>query len=396
MSSAVKRSRGLASPAWVLPLALVALPDCGFTHGVGVSPFTPSIPPGTTLVFCDLRMEDPEPVCSAGIDLRGAVRRTEAAVALVQGAAESRFAVDDSPETRWRCGGPEGIEFNGSFPTGTNVCVDPASIGPGLTFATSTEVCVHKCLDLKFASDADASALAFCEARAVPSTNVPSDPNVLFANGCDANGMPLPGFADPRREGEPVDWVNTVGVDPSGGNLVRSAACDPLNGCAFDAGAASARPATHGDGYLEFTVNETTANRIIGLTTGAGADDQDLTFQSIGFALDFFRDGCIYLYENGQPRAPGTPVDSAGCLVQANTFGHYAPGDRFRISFIDQQDGTAKINYGKLNGPCSPGQACPAPPIYISGVPATYPLHVDASFYEQGGALYDIRLVYIH
>jgi hypothetical protein len=349
-------------------------------------------------VFCDLRMEDPEPVCSAGVDLRGAVRRAEAAVALAQGTAETMIGVDDSPATLWRCGGqPEGIMFNGSFPTGTKVCVDPASIGPGLTFATTTEVCVHKCLDLKGSNDANAADLAFCQQRAAASTNVPSDPNILFANGCDGNGMPLASFADPRREGEPVDWVNAIGVDQSGANLVRDTACDPVNGCAFDAGAASARAATHGDGYVEFTVNEGTTNRIIGLTTGQGGDDHDLSFTSIGFALDFLSDECIYIYENGARRAPATPLPaSAGCLISADAFGRYAPGDRFRISFVDAQDGTALITYGKLSGPCPPGHACPAPTLYYSGVAATYPLHVDASFLQQGAALYDIRLVYIH
>ncbi len=383
-------------PAWVLPLALVALPNCVFTHGQGGPPFTPSITPGTTLVLCDLRMLDPEPQCSRDLDIDHGVSLMAAAIALVQGWAETNIGVDYSSATQARCGDiPEGIVFAGPFPYGTQVCVDPASVGPGLRFLSSTDVCVHKCLDLKSSYDWDAAALAFCQERAAASTNVPADPNVLFANGCGADGMPVPGFADPRREGEPVDWVNTVGVDTSGGKLTRNAPCAPA-GCAFDAGAASLQNVVKGHGYLEFTVNEQTTNRIIGLTTGAGTGDHDLTFESIGFALDFFRDGCIYLYENGAARTPLTPVPSTGCILPANTFGHYAPGDRFRIQFSDAYDGTAIIDYWKLIGPCTPGSECPAGYFYLSRVRASYPLHVDASFFEQSAALYDIRLVYIH
>ena len=386
------RRRRFLSAAWVLPAALVALPNCSFRSP---GSFPPSITPGTTLVPCDLRMLQTEPQCSQGLDLTGAVRRSEAAVALVQGTAGTMIGVDDSPATLARCGGqPEGLVFNQAFPSGTPVCVDPGSAGAGLTFVTSTDVCVHKCLDLKFTDESDAAALAFCQERAAASTNVPADPNVLFANGCDVNGMPVPGFADPRRAGEPVEWTNLVGVDASGGHLTRNAPCAPT-GCAFDAGAASLKNAVTGDGYLEFTVNEQNTNRIIGLTTGPGADDHDLTFQSIGFSLDFFRDGCIYLYENGVPRTPPAPMPSSGCVLPGNTFGHYAAGDRFRITFVDAQDGTALINYAKLPGPCTPGTECPATTFYFSGVRATYPLHVDAGFVDQGGALLDVRLVYI-
>jgi hypothetical protein len=392
MGRSLPRHRRSAAPAWLVPLALVALPNCS-QEPTFVNP--PTITPGTLLVRCDLRMAEAERECGGDLDLTGGVRLVAAAVALVQGAAPTLIGIDDSPDAESQCGGPPaGILFQGWFPAGTQVCIDPNQVGAGHQFPTSLDVCIHKCLDLMEADDANADALAFCKARATASTNVPDDPTLLFANGCDANGMPLASFADPRLVGQPIDWVNATGVDPSGHNLVRTSPCanSPCSG--FDAGAASNDAVTKGDGYLEVTVDEQTTNRIIGLTLGKGADDSDVNYTGVGFGLDFFRDGCVYVFENGVPRSAATPLPE--CTNPDAAQGHYAPGDRFRISFADAQDGTAQIEYGKLAGPCIPGSECPALTFYVSGVAATYPFHVDAGFEDFNGALIDIRLTYIH
>jgi hypothetical protein len=388
--------RGRWVTPWVLPLALMVLPNCRFDPGFVAAP--PRIPPGTTLVPCDINTEEIERRCAVGMDVSNGVRLAEAAVALVQGNDGKILGLDDSPASLATCGGqPEVITFRGEFPAGLQICVDPATVGAGLQFETSSDVCVEKCLDLVNADDPpDPALVTFCQQRAHASTNVSADPNVSFANGCTAEGMPNEGFADPRREGEPVEWVNTFGVDTTGGNLTRTAPCSVTPCSGFDAGAASVGAATAGDGYLEFSVAELTTNRIGGLTSGPGADDLDPNFTTVGFGIDFFRDGCVYVYENGVPQIPSTPVPATGCVLPANTWGNYSSGDRFRITFVDNFDGTATIGYAKLPGPCTPGSECPALPFLTSGVHGAYPLHVDAGFEDQGGALLDVRLVYIH
>jgi hypothetical protein len=183
-------------------------------------------------------------------------------------------------------------------------------------------------------------------------------------------------------------------VDTTGGNITRTLPCtaSPCNG--FDTGAAGLQTVTHGDGYLEFSVNETTTNRIGGLTSGLGQDDTSVDFTTLGFGIDFFRDGCVYVFESGARRSATAPL--SGCAVPSDAFGLYASGNRFRISFKDNFNGTATISYAELPGPCTPGMECPAVTFFTSAVAAAYPLHVDAGFEDKDGALFDVRLVYIH
>jgi hypothetical protein len=377
--------------AWLLPLALVALPNCS-TEPTFVS--EPRITPGTALVPCDINLNEVERQCATLDDVMNGVRLAEAAVALVQGDTGKIVGIDDSPEALGRCSGgqPEAIVFQGEYPAGLPVCVDPAQVGS--KFPTSTDVCIAKCLDLLEAADPpDPVTLDFCQRRAQASTNVPTDPIPQFGGGCTDAGQPIGVFQDPRWQGETVSWVNAIGVDTSTGNLVRNAPCAATPCSGFDAGAASQTAPKHGDGYVEFTVDELTKNRVGGLTTGDGADDISVDFSTIGFGIDFFRDGCFYVFENGAKRTNPTPP--AGCLAP-DAFGTYNSGDRFRITFTDNFDGTAAIAYAKLPGPCMPGDPCPAPPFYTSMVPGAFPLHVDAAFEDDGGGLLDVRLVYIH
>jgi hypothetical protein len=385
--------------SWVLPLVLLALPDCGFSGNAGEPGPPVRVTPGTTLVPCDIRTTELDHVDCAG-DLTQGVRLNEAAIALVQGKDGRLIGIDDSPTGQSRCPAPEAtgeaIPFEGAFPSGTPVCVDPSTLGAGKTFPTATEVCVAKCLDLMGASEPpDEAALQSCRSRARPSTNVlPSDPNSLFGNGCTTAGMPDGGFIDPRKSPEPIFWVNPFGVDPSGTDLVRNLECPVMPCVGFNTGAASAGTATHGDGYVEFSVSELDKNRVIGLTTGYGIDDHEYDFTTLGFGIDFYRDGCFYVFESGVQRTAPAPI--ADCAVPDAAFGHYAPGDRFRISFRDNFNNTATISYGRLPGPCTPGNECPALTFFVSSVPGAYPLHVDAAFEDFGGALRDVRLVYIH
>jgi hypothetical protein len=89
-------------------------------------------------------------------------------------------------------------------------------------------------------------------------------------------------------------------------------------------------------------------------------------------------------------------VPTTGCVLPANAWGNYNFGARFRISFTDNFDGTATVRYAELPGPCTPGSECPAITFLTSSVRGSYPLHVDAGFEDQNGALFDVRLVFIH
>ena len=377
-----------------MALSLLTLPNCYRPAKPPAGAIT-RVPLGSTLVECDISTER---VCATDIDVAMGVRIADAAVALVQGDDGKFLGIDDSPAAVARCG-PNGevITFRGEFPAGSQICVDPAKVGPGLQYETSSAVCVDRCLDFLEAADPpEPDLLAICQQQAGASTNVPADPNTLFGGGCTSEGRPIDTFADPRLAGEPVDWVNLDGVLANAGNLTRTKPCDPTIGCLFDSGAASARAATGGDGYLEFSVGELTTNRIGGLTSGAGADDHDTNFTGVGFGLDFFRDGCVYIYENGVPRTPPAPVPTTGCVLPANAWGNYNFGARFRIAFKDNFDGTATISYAELPAPCTPGSECPAITFFTSGVHGAYPLHVDAGFEDQNGSLFDVRLTYIH
>jgi hypothetical protein len=403
MRSALTPPKPWFRPGWVLPLALVALPHCSFEHGIGSPP--PRIPPGTTLVQCDLDLEA-QPDCPVNSDdprIALGVPFAGAAVALAQGETGRVFGLDYSPAGLQRCSGlPVLIQFQNEFPAGTEVCVDPNAVGTGLRFPTSDDVCVERCLTMIGAAvPATLDDLNFCRAHARASTNVPSLPNVAFGDGCTSDGMPVVGFIDPRLAGEPVIWINPHNVVVQGNDLGRNTPC-VLPGCSdtvFDAGAAGLKPVTHGDGYVEFTVRELQTNRIGGLTTGYGTDDNDPDFKTIDFGIDLLRDGCLYVFEKAALRAPPVPLPSVltnGCSAPANTFGHYFKSERLRVSFKDNFDGTASIRYVRLAVPCAPGEPCQEETFYTSDVRGTYPLHVDASFQEYGGTLLDARVVYIH
>ena len=137
---------------------------------------------------------------------------------------------------------------------------------------------------------------------------------------------------------QPVTWTNLVNVTATGNSLQKTSGCD---GCP-DAGAVSQQQIS-GDGYLEFTVNETQAMRYVGLTnthTGTSATE-------IAFALRF-QAGSVEVRENG---------------VYRRDTGFNA-GDVFRIEVK-----TNTVTYAR-NGSV----------FYTSTVVPGYPLRADTSF----------------
>lgn len=371
--------------AWVLPLALLTLPNCNF-GGPAVA--------NRLMVYCDINLSL-QRSCATPVDLKLGVDFREAAIALAQGKVGTS-GLDRSPQALAQCSNePQAVGFAGPFPQGTEVCIDESLIGPGREFEDANALCVSRCLGLIHAPFPVPPVLRqFCEERAHPSTNMPLQPDARFL-GCTDAGNPDLAFVDPRVEPEVVEWQRAVGVTPVGADLERTTDCtsNPCRG--FDAGAASVQDMHRGDGYVEFSVTELTTNRIAGLTTGFGFADGNVDFSGVSYGLNFFRDSCIYIFERGLVQ-PAPPPRHPECVLPDNAFGHYAPGDRFRVAFHDNLNDTATIDYAKLPGPCAPGTDCPAPPFFTSGTPSPFPLHVDAAFEDKDGAIRNVLVVFIH
>jgi hypothetical protein len=400
MRDSLKSSRRWSSDGWFWGLVVLALPCCSLdSSGLGTGRASVT---KTTAIFCDI--EKPVPMvlppvvdrhCASDAEIADGVRLAAAAVALNNGDT-NQVGLDYSPASLTACaGGPEAVIFQGPFPEGQTVCVDPADIGPSATFADATAVCAVRCQN-SFGTVADDDSMiptdppdplvvAYCASHSRVSTNVPT---TGFASQCSAAGMLLDSFAmaDPRRVPEPVDWVNTIGVAPTGGGSLQRFS-DPFMD-SYDAGAASSQFITHGDGFVEFEATETNTARLGGLSTVPLGDppDTDPNYLSMGFAIALYFDSRIFLFESGTRISEGADPDSS--------FGTYATGQRFRVNVKDNFDGTATIIYSRLTGPCTPGTACPEVVLRTAG-PASYPFRVDSSFREENGTLTNVVLVRI-
>jgi len=379
MLSKVKLNWSSAGSFWFWAAVLLVLPNCTLdTSGIAVpSNVNRGTGPRTSTIFCDIERPAGRHCASPTEIFAGGIRLTGGAVALVAGQT-SDSAMDYSPEALSRCaGGPEVVTFHGAFPEGTPVCLDCAVIGPGpAPHASNAAVCTAHCLDLFATGDGNvppsAEALAFCTpARAHLSTNFPT--TGCFAGACTTSGTLNPDFDDPRRIPEPVEWVNLVGVSAAGGTLTRTAA----NTGAFDAGATSAQVIIRGDGYVEFTATETDRIRIAGLSSGL-TPLGGITFNDIGFGIELYNTGEIFVFESG---------------TAVSTFGAYTAGQKFRVKLEDRFDGTATVSYARLTGPCVDGSPCSETVFFTSTNTATYPVRVDAMFYELGATVTEARFV---
>jgi hypothetical protein len=98
-------------------------------------------------------------------------------------------------------------------------------------------------------------------------------------------------------------------------------------------------------------------------------------------------DGNMYVLHNGA-LVMGGGVNGS--------FTPYAPGDRFRITVTDQNDGTFIATYSKLVLPCTPGSPCNQSTLLTDTVHGTYPIRIDTSLRDLGATLTDVTLVWIH
>jgi PKD repeat protein len=146
---------------------------------------------------------------------------------------------------------------------------------------------------------------------------------------------------------QPVQWTNVAGSSVSNGVLTKTA--ESMWG---NAGATSAQSIQSGNGYVEFTADETDKERMCGLSVNT--DNHDWT--DIAFAAHLNTGGAFYVVESGASRG---------------YFGDYSSGDVFRVSLE-----AGIIRYYR-NGSL----------FYTSGLKPSYPLRAAAALDGSGATI---------
>ena len=188
--------------------------------------------------------------------------------------------------------------------------------------------------------------------------------------------------------------ASLIDTEPIENSLRRIAG----DGVAFNAGAASEPLITHGDGWVEFEANETNMSHALGLSASCAnasvCPDQDPSLNGIGFAISLANDQRYYVFESGNKLTGPGINGSYGSYYSA---GASLSGERFRVRFKDNFDGTAAISYWRVVGQCPVGGTCTEQLIATHDGPGpAYPLRVDASLWEVNAMLVDLTLVRIH
>ena len=181
---------------------------------------------------------------------------------------------------------------------------------------------------------------------------VMNDYRVIVSNFRNSStGTPTPTPTPPPGGGIAPTWMNTVEVTATAGNLVRA-----NTAAGWTAGAVSVQTAASGNVAVEFTANETTSYRLLGLSNG----DSGPSYTDIDFAIYPAGNGTLYVFEGGSLRG---------------TFGSYASGDRLGVEVV-----AGEVRY-KRNG------------IVLftnTGPILNYPLRVDTALYSPGATLANV------
>jgi hypothetical protein len=381
--------------------AMLAFSGCSFHPNAGPSAnFNPGPTPQSHVVFCDIEQfgtgfDNTSRVCADQFIGPTPVPLTSAALALNNGGT-AQFALDKSAAAVGRCGSNgEVVQFQGQFPQGTPVCLNCGAQIPAV-YADGNAVCIARCEDISQAviSVPPPAAIAtFCGNHAAVSTNVPAGGCPMgFDNACSDAGAFQTTFPDPRILPEPMIWTQLTNVATSGpenNTLTQTVASTPPG--QYQAQAVSQQQLGFGDAYIEFSSGETTTAKVIGFSAIAQScnqcTDSDPSDADINFSVNLASDGRMYVLHNNT-LVPGGDVN--------NSFTTYAPGDRFRITVTDQNDGTFVVVYSKLALPCTPGLPCNLTTLLTDTVHGTYPIRVDTSLRDVGASLSDVTLVWIH
>jgi hypothetical protein len=116
-----------------------------------------------------------------------------------------------------------------------------------------------------------------------------------------------------RAEDANVTWTNLVNATVAGDVLQKTGGCD---GC-DDAGGTSQQELSEGDGYVEFTVGDTTTFWLAGLSHG----NSDTTFGDVDFAFRFNGAGWAGVLENGAYQSGGDTAYNAGDVFRIAAIG---------------------------------------------------------------------------
>src|SRR5262245_65303805 len=140
---------------WLLPLVLLALPNCilpAYEYVEEALAFDPGEPPQTGAVMCDIPVFEPfDPAKDCATDEELAAQtfktRAHAAIGLAEGDIDS-IALDFSEDSLSLCSGkPRKVKFHGSFPSGNTICLNCESqIGATKPYVDANAVCVAKCI----------------------------------------------------------------------------------------------------------------------------------------------------------------------------------------------------------------------------------------------------------
>jgi hypothetical protein len=404
MPAFLKSSPRWLQGGWLLPLALLMLPNCilpPYEYVEGGEEVPSEVFDGgegrTGAIMCDIpkvpfagAAEASE--CATDEDIKGGYSLSYAAIALAQGENLRTIGLDYSFGSLAACGGkPKKIQYEGTFPDGTAVCLNCAKIGPELPakYIDANAACVAKCVDLVNRGEHEPSggAQSFCEANAKVSTNF--NKNECWEGKCSTSGVPEMPFNDPRRPQEPVKWLDIEGDADSLDNDVFMKADATTTGF-HDSSAMSEQTITRGDAWIEFTVKAAdNMSHVVGVSTDIGTDaDLDLE-EHVAFALSLNRDNKIYIVHNGIPvKMPNSPEEWVGT---------YAAGDRFRVRITDNEDEehTATISYKRVDANCGDAMVCDESPLGESQGTVKYPLRISALFREPGATLSNVKMVYI-
>jgi hypothetical protein len=382
--------------------AMLAFSGCSFHPSAGTN-FEPGPTPQSHVVFCDVEQlgtgfDNTSRVCADQFTGPAPVALTNAALALNTGAT-SQFALDKSSAAVGRCGSNgEVVQFQGQFPQGSPVCLNcGAQTQTPSASADANAVCVARCEDISQPSPPavppPAAISTFCTNHAHVSTNVPAAGCPMgYDNACSDAGTLLTTFSDPRILPEPVIWTQLTNVATSGADnntLTQTVASVPQG--QYQAQGVSQQQLGFGDAYIEFSSGETNTSKLIGFSAiSQGCNqctDSDTTPADITFSVNLANDGNMYVL-HGTTLVPGGGVNGS--------FTPYAPGDRFRITVTDQNDGTFIVLYSKLALPCTPGSLCNLTNLLTDTVHGTYPIRIDTALRDLGASLTDVRLVWIH